>query len=98
LVNAIDYLAHEWHYKPTGLVGYGGVSGGLRAIQSAKPLIANMGMMPLPASVSIHHFAQYFNDDNEFTATEEHERLAEIMLTELEKWAMALKPLRESKE
>src|SRR4051794_37691276 len=28
LVNAIDYLVHEWAYKPVGFVSYGGVSGG----------------------------------------------------------------------
>jgi len=94
LVNAIDYLAHEWHYKPAGLVGYGGASGGMRAIQAAKPLIANMGMMPLPASVFIHHFAQYVSDDNEFQPSEDHERTVTMMLNELEKWATVLKPLR----
>ena len=31
LVNAVDYLVHEWNYKPVGFVSYGGVSGGLRA-------------------------------------------------------------------
>ena len=24
--NAIDYLHHEWHYKPVGFVSYGGVA------------------------------------------------------------------------
>ena len=30
LKNAIDYLNQEWHYKPIGLVSYGGVSAGTR--------------------------------------------------------------------
>ena len=33
LSNAIDYLVHEWAYKPVGFVSYGGVSGGLRSVQ-----------------------------------------------------------------
>src|SRR5690348_13390945 len=33
LKNAIDFLHHEWTYKPVGIVSYGGVSGGLRCTQ-----------------------------------------------------------------
>jgi len=29
LVNAVDYLLHEWTYKPASFVSYGGVSGGM---------------------------------------------------------------------
>jgi NAD(P)H-dependent FMN reductase len=39
LKNAIDFLWHEWNDKPVALVGYGGVSGGLRAIQLIKPVL-----------------------------------------------------------
>jgi NAD(P)H-dependent FMN reductase len=39
LKNAIDFLWHEWNDKPVALVGYGGVSGGLRAIQGIKPVL-----------------------------------------------------------
>ena len=28
LINALDYVYHEWHYKPAAFVSYGGVSGG----------------------------------------------------------------------
>ena len=30
LVNALQYLVHEWSYKPAALVSYGGVAGGTR--------------------------------------------------------------------
>ena len=36
LVNALDFVYKEWNEKPCGFVGYGGVSGGLRAGQSDK--------------------------------------------------------------
>lgn len=39
LKNAIDFLWNEWNDKPVALVGYGGVSGGLRAIQGIKPVL-----------------------------------------------------------
>lgn len=95
LVNAIDYLATEWSYKPAGFVGYGGISGGLRSIQAAKPLLTSVKMMPLPESVSIH-FVQNNLENNVFTPERKHEDMARIMLTELTKWATALQPLRAS--
>lgn len=93
LVNAIDYLAQEWSYKPAGLVGYGGISGGLRAVQAAKPLITSVKMMPLPESVSIQ-FVQNFVKDDVFTPERMHEDMARLMLDELARWAAALKPMR----
>lgn len=50
--NAIDYLHHEWRYKPFGLVCYGGASRGLRAAQALKPSLAALAM-PLAGDVSI---------------------------------------------
>ena len=39
LKNAIDFLHHEWSYKPVGLVSYGGVAAGTRAAQKIKPVV-----------------------------------------------------------
>lgn len=39
LKNAIDFLWNEWNDKPVALVGYGGVSGGLRAMTVLKPVL-----------------------------------------------------------
>jgi NAD(P)H-dependent FMN reductase len=36
LKNALDFLHHEWAYKPAGLVSYGGVAAGTRAAQMIK--------------------------------------------------------------
>lgn len=36
LVNAFDFFYREWNYKPCGFVGYGGVCGGLRAVQMER--------------------------------------------------------------
>ena len=37
LKNAIDFLFAEWRHKPAGFVSYGGVAGGMRAVQQLKP-------------------------------------------------------------
>ncbi|MES1209904.1 MAG: NAD(P)H-dependent oxidoreductase [Pseudomonadota bacterium] len=39
MLNALDYLFREWAYKPAAFVSYGGMSGGTRSVQSAKPFV-----------------------------------------------------------
>lgn len=93
LVNAIDYLSQEWSYKPAGFVGYGGISGGLRSIQAAKPLLTSVKIMPLPESVSFHFVVNNIKD-GVLVPERKHEDMSRLMLDELVKWAAALKPMR----
>jgi NAD(P)H-dependent FMN reductase len=97
LVNAIDYLSQEWSYKPVGLVGYGGISGGLRSVQAAKPLLTSVKMMPLPESVSFH-FVQNNIKDGVLEPERKHEDMARLMLDELSKWAMRQDPATDAPE
>jgi NAD(P)H-dependent FMN reductase len=94
LVNALDYLSHEWNYKPAGLVSYGGISGGLRSAQAVKPLLTSLKIVPLPEGVAIPFVAQHLNDaKTTFQATETHKLAAAKLLDELQKWAVTLQPL-----
>ena len=51
--NALDYVYREWNYKPCGFVGYGGVSGGLRAVQMARLHATTLKMMPMVEGVAV---------------------------------------------
>ncbi|HVR62043.1 MAG TPA: NAD(P)H-dependent oxidoreductase [Polyangia bacterium] len=93
LLNAIDYLFTEWHYKPVGFVSYGGLSGGMRSVQMAKMLVTSVRMMPLPEAVTIANFAQQM-DAGVFKATEANEKAGAVMLDELLRWSNALATLR----
>jgi NAD(P)H-dependent FMN reductase len=53
LKNALDYLYHEWAYKPVGFVSYGMTSGGLRAVQMAKQVVTTLRMMPAGEAVTV---------------------------------------------
>lgn len=97
LVNAIDYLSHEWRYKAAGLVGYGGISGGLRSIQAVKPLLTSVKIMPIPESVSVQ-FVQNHVKDGVFTPERMHEDMGRLLLDELAKWTAALAPLRAAEQ
>lgn len=82
LKNALDYLAQEWDGKPAGLVSYGGLSGGTRAVTALQPVLANLGIRGVHANVEIAWVAEHVADGR-FDATDRHERALEAQLTEL---------------
>lgn len=95
LVNAIDYLMHEWAYKPVGFVSYGGTSAGLRSVQMSKLLLTSLKMVPLPEAVSIPYFSSQIDPaTGAFTANAAQEKAAAVMLDELLRWTDALRVLR----
>jgi NAD(P)H-dependent FMN reductase len=94
LKNAIDYLHHEWHYKPVGLVSYGGVSAGTRAAQMIKQVVTTLKMVPVFEAVSIPFVAQFLDDEGQLRANEVMDAAATTMLDELLRWAATLAPMR----
>ena len=94
LVNAMNYLVHEWGNKVAGFVSYGGVSGGLRAVQAEKLMLTSFKIMPLPEQVTIPMFPQHLDAEKTFTPNDLHETSAKAMLDELARWAGALKAMR----
>ncbi len=93
LLNAFDYLLHEWAYKPAGFVSYGGVSGGTRSAQMTKQTMAALKMVPLVEAVHIPFF-QKLIVDGEFRGDALQEKAAATMLDELLRWTTALAALR----
>jgi NAD(P)H-dependent FMN reductase len=93
LKNAIDYLHTEWAYKPVGFVSYGGISGGLRAVQSLKPVVTTLNMFPVPASVALPFVANSIVE-GVLEPSELADGTAKSMLDELVRLSAALKPLR----
>jgi len=94
LVNAIQALYREWNYKPAGIISYGGISGGLRAAQTLRDLLANVSVMPLPQVVPVPFFSEFIGEDKVFTPNDKISEGTTGMLTELTKWATALKTIR----
>ncbi|MEO8622661.1 MAG: NAD(P)H-dependent oxidoreductase [bacterium] len=99
LVNALQYLVAEWAYKPVGFASYGGVSGGTRGVQMTKQLVTALKMMPMSEAVAIPFFAQHIDKATGiFSPGEVQDKAAVVMLDELLKWAIALKPMRTTQE
>ena len=95
LKNAIDYLHHEWRYKPVGFVSYGGVAAGTRAVQQLKQVVTALAMMPTQASVNIPFVAQFLTEQRTIEGNEIMADAADLMLDELDRVQAALAPLRE---
>ena len=82
LKNALDYLVHEWDGKPVGLVSYGGLAGGARAVVAIQPVLANLGMRGIHANVEIAWVAEHLVD-GAFVPTDRHDRALAAQLAEL---------------
>jgi NAD(P)H-dependent FMN reductase len=93
LLNAFDYLVHEWAYKPVGFVSYGGLAAGTRSVQMTKQVLSALKMVPIPEGVAIPLFTKQI-EDGVFRANDAQQKAAATLLAELLRWTEALKVLR----
>lgn len=94
LKNALDFLFQEWNYKPVGFVSYGGIGGGIRAVQMLKEVVTTQKMMPLPEAVHIPFFTNHINEAGKFEGNEFLDKSVNNMMGELLRWTKALKTIR----
>ena len=94
VVNALNYLVREWHYKAVGFVSYGGMSGGIRAVQVTKGLLNVLKVVPLLEAVAIPQVGQQLQAEGGLHANPTHAQAATAMLDELLRWTRALQTLR----
>ena len=94
LKNAIDYLMQEWQHKPVGVVSYGGVSGGLRAVQQLKQVLSALKMVLVPESVTLPSVADSVSAEGVFAPSDSVTQAAATMLDEVARWSRTLEPLR----
>ena len=97
LKNALDTVYQEWNNKPIAFVSYGGLSGGIRAVELIKPVILALKMLPIVHSVNIPFFAQQIDETGKFNANEKMQKSLGSLFSELTKWTKVLKEVREAK-
>lgn len=94
LKNAIDALNTEWHAKPVGFVSYGGMSGGLRAVEALRVVFAELHAITIRETVSFHGAPDRFNERGEPLDREGVDTAAHALLDQLDWWARALRTAR----
>lgn len=90
---AIDWYKSEWHAKPVGFVSYGGISGGLRAVEQLRLVFAEVHAVTIRDSVSIAYARTKFRDGQSIDPAG-MDTAAEILLERLAWWAHALRDAR----
>jgi NAD(P)H-dependent FMN reductase len=91
LKNAIDWHHKEWHAKPVGFVSYGGLSGGLRAVEQLRVVFAELHAVTVRDTVSFHGVWSQFDDQGLPISPAGCNGAAKTMLDQLAWWARALR-------
>jgi NAD(P)H-dependent FMN reductase len=90
----IDWHFTEWQAKPVGFVSYGGMAGGLRAVEALRLVFAEMHAVTVRDAVSFHGYPKLFDADGELREPAEPAGAAKLMLDQLSWWAATLHDAR----
>ncbi|HEX6421755.1 MAG TPA: NAD(P)H-dependent oxidoreductase [Acidimicrobiales bacterium] len=96
LKQAIDLAYTEWQAKPVGFVSYGGMAGGLRAVEQLRQVFAELHAATVRDVVSLHNPWSLFDDDARTHEPTGAEAAAKTMLDRLAWWARALRAARDA--
>lgn len=89
----IDGHFHEWRVKPIAFVSYGGISGGLRAVEHLRPVFAELHATTIRDTVSFHGGRACFGEDG-LPLDAASGVAAKVMLDRLTWWAATLREAR----
>ncbi|TCP57050.1 NAD(P)H-dependent FMN reductase [Tamaricihabitans halophyticus] len=94
LKTAIDWHHTEWQAKPVGFVSYGGIAGGLRAVEHLRHVFAELHATTVRDCVAFVNFWEQFDDDGRLVEQEKGAFAAKAMLDQLAWWGQALAEAR----
>ncbi|SES69456.1 NADPH-dependent FMN reductase [Paracoccus homiensis] len=97
LKTLIDSVTDEWWARPIGLISYGGISGGLRAIEALRVILSELHTVTIRDTVSFASPWRRFDEAGNITDPE-HAAAAETAMADfshrLRWWADALADAR----
>lgn len=93
--NLIDHADEEWYAKPVAFVSYGGISGGLRAVEQLRLVFAELHAVTIRDTVSFHLARQRFDERGEPVDPVGAGNAMNILLDRLAWWAETLARGRE---
>ncbi|MER5277449.1 NAD(P)H-dependent oxidoreductase [Streptomyces sp. NPDC002809] len=94
LKNLIDWHRAEWQAKPVAFVSYGGVSGGLRAVEHLRQVFAELHVVSIRDTVSFHNAGALFDDEGRHRDPVGPDAAAKSLLDQLIWWGRALRDAR----
>ncbi|MFF5255400.1 NADPH-dependent FMN reductase [Streptomyces leeuwenhoekii] len=97
LKNLIDWHYAEWRAKPVALVSYGGLAGGLRAVEHLRQVFAELHAVTVRDTVSFHNAGASFDDEGRLEDPSGPDAAAKVMLDQLAWWGTALREAKEKR-
>ena len=94
LKHAIDFVKTQWKRKTVGFVSYGGVSGGLRAVEHLRGVFGELHAHSVRDTVSFHGPWNGFGDDDRPSDPDGASAALAILVDELVWWGAALAAAR----
>ncbi|MFD3606985.1 NADPH-dependent FMN reductase [Streptomyces atroolivaceus] len=94
LKNLIDRHYAEWQAKPVAFVSYGGISGGLRAVEHLRQVFAELHAVSVRDTVSFHNAGALFDDRGALMDPAQADGAAKKLLDQLVWWGRALREAR----
>lgn len=98
LKNAIDWYYEEWSAKAVGFVSYGGINGGIPAVEHLRQVFNEMNAATMRNSVSFVNFWEKFSETGAPIESDGADAAAKGMLDQLTWWAHALREARRVSE
>ncbi len=83
LKNAIDWAYDSWLNKPVGFVSYGGMVGGVRAVEQLKQIVMNVMLVPINNVVLIPRAGQAFDEQGQLKEAERANQSLVAMVADL---------------
>jgi NAD(P)H-dependent FMN reductase len=96
LKQAIDVLNAPWRRKPVAFVSYGGLSGGLRAVEHLRQVFAELHATTIRETVSLHRHPLLFDESGALVEPNGPAEATKVMLDDLVWWAAALRTARDA--
>lgn len=90
----IDCAYAEWQAKPVAFVCYGGISGGLRAVEQLRLVFAELHAVTLRDTVSLSFAPRRFDASGRLVEPEQATAAMAVMLKALRWWATTLRQAR----
>ena len=90
----LDLVYEPWHGKPVAFVSYGGISGGLRAVEQLRLVFAELHTVTVRDTVSFANPWGRFAEDGTLENPLDARKSLVLLVARLNWWSNALKPAR----
>lgn len=79
LKNALDWVGPEWTGKLVGFVSYGGIGGGIRAVEQLRQVVVELGLIQIANAIHFPYFIKSFDRNGQPTIPNANENLVKML-------------------